>query len=123
MVEVSIKIKNMAQIRAAFNKAPALMTRNLNLAIRRTAITIEGRSKRNTPVLTGRLRASTYDRFSNLHGEIGTNTEYDSFVHEGTRFMRARPYLRQAVEQSGGDSDRFFRQAVQDTLDAVARET
>lgn len=123
MPNIQIKIKNLPQIRAAFAKAPRLMARNLDLAIRKTVITIEGDSKRNTPVRTGRLRSSTYSRFSSLKGEIGTNTDYDRFVHEGTRFMRGRPYLRMAVESNETTTERFFTEAVQNTLNEIGRLT
>lgn len=123
MPDIQIKIKNLAQIKAAFDRSPRLMIRYLNLAIRKTTLTIEADSKRNTPVKTGRLRASTFSRFSILKGEVGTNTTYDRFVHEGTRFMSARPYLRLAVESNQSNTDRFFTTAVQRVLNDIGRMT
>jgi HK97 gp10 family phage protein len=76
---------------------------------------------RNTPVLTGRLRASTASRFTNLAGEVGTHTNYDIFVHEGTKFMKARPYLRDAVEEESGAVIEFFHSAVQNVLDKIGK--
>lgn len=123
MPDISIKITNLPQIKRAFGMAPQIMARNLNMAIRKTVINIGGKSRRNTPVDTGRLRASTYERFSNLRGEVGTNTEYDRFVHFGTRFMRARPYLRDAVNSEEANTNRLFEQAVQNTLNQVGKMT
>lgn len=121
-MQVSIKITNLNEIRAAFSKAPQIMTVNLQKAIQRSILRIGARSRRNTPVRTGRLRASHYERFySTLKGEVGTNTSYDLFVHEGTRFMRGRPFLRFAVEQEQTSVDNEFKHAVQDTLDKIAR--
>lgn len=122
MPQVSIKITNLPEIRAAFSKAPQLMAKELDIAIRKTVLTIQGRSMANTPVLTGRLRASTSSQFGVLKGEVGTHTNYDIFVHDGTRFMKARPYLRDAVEESAQDTDRFFSQSVQNVLDQIGRE-
>lgn len=123
MADIQIRIKNIKEIRAAFAKSPALMSKNLNISIRQAILTIGRDSRRFTPVDTGRLRASTYEQFSNLKGEIGTKTEYDIFVHEGTRFMKGRPYLRQSVEMHNMDTDRFMTQGVQKTLDEIARAT
>lgn len=123
MPEISIRIKNIAEIKRAFAMAPSLMAKELNVAISQVVLTIGRKSRQNTPVDTGRLRASTYERFGNLRGEVGTNTEYDLFVHEGTRFMRSRPYLRQAVNASDSETQRFFGDAVQRTLDKIGRET
>lgn len=118
---MKIKIKNLAQIRAAFWKSPRLITKNLNQAIKRVAIQINRDSRRFTPVDTGRLRASHYERFANLKAIIGTNTEYDFFVHEGTGFMKARPYLKNAIEVNEGFIDAEFEYAVEKTLDEIAR--
>lgn len=123
MANIHVEIKNIRQIRAAFARSPALMARNLNASIRQAVLTIGRDSRRFTPVDTGRLRASTYERFSNLRGEIGTNTEYDIFVHEGTRFMRGRPYLRKSVEMNQMGVDRLMTEAVQKTLDQIGRAT
>lgn len=122
MAQIEIKITNLAQIRSAFNKAPTLMKSELNTAIKKTIFTIQRKSMINTPVLTGRLRASTRSLFADLRGEVGTNTNYDIFVHEGTRFMKARPYLRTAVEDTKEDIDRNFKDAVQNVLDKIGSE-
>lgn len=121
MPEIKVKITNARQIQSAFYRAPRLMTKNLNVAIQKTILTIDRKSKLNTPVDTGRLRASHYTQFSNLSGTVGTRTGYDIYVHEGTRFMKSRPYLRNAVEKSSEDVDKFFTEAVDKTLNEIAR--
>lgn len=120
MPNVNITITNIAQIKRAFDVAPNEMTRQLNNAIKKTILTIQSKSMVNTPVATGRLRASTASIFADLKGEVGTHTNYDVFVHEGTRFMKGRPYLKDAVESSNFETERFFKEAVQNTLDKIA---
>lgn len=123
MAEIAIRITNLTDIKRAFAMAPILMARELNTSIRRVVLQIGRESRMATPVDTGRLRASTYERFSNLKGEVGTNTDYDIFVHEGTRFMRGRPYLRNAVERNEQTTDREFTSAVQKVLQEIGRKT
>lgn len=120
MSDINITITNLPQIKRAFDVAPFEMTKQLNLAIRKTILKIQAKSMINTPVLTGRLRASTASTFGDLRGEVGTHTNYDIFVHEGTRFMKGRPYLRDAVDESSDDTDKYFQEAVQNTLDKIA---
>lgn len=122
MVNVKVKITNLREIKDAFNKAPKRMTKALNKAIQQSIFTIERQSKINTPVRTGFLRASHRSLFSNLRGEVGPTASYSIFVHEGTRFMRARPFLMEAVQSSDSQVQGFFKQAVQDTLDDIARD-
>jgi HK97 gp10 family phage protein len=121
MPNIQITITNADQIKNAFTKAPALMTKELSTAIKKVVLNISAQSMRNTPVKTGRLRGSTYTKFEPLKGEVGTNVKYDKFVHEGTRFMSARPYLRRAVESEQSDTDRYFTQAVENVLNNIAR--
>lgn len=66
--------------------------------VTKLAFTIERFAKQVTPVKTGRLRASI--GVSNPLGGaneavafVQTNVYYAIFVHEGTRYMRARPFM------------------------------
>lgn len=121
MPSIQIEITNIRQIRDAFDKAPREMTKELNTAIKKSIFTIQGRSMINTPVKTGRLRASTRSRFESLKGEVGTNTTYDIFIHDGTRFIKARPYLSDAVDESQDQVEDFFQKAVENVLEAIGR--
>lgn len=123
MPEIAIKITNLPQIKRAFGMAPTLMTAELNKAIQKSVLRISYDSRRLTPVDTGRLRASTYEKFGQLQGEVGTNTTYDIFVHEGTRFMAGRPYLRKSVEMNNSNVQGYFETAVQVVLDKIGRAT
>ncbi len=91
-------------------------------------------------VRTGRLlmsiRTGLDYRTGSLFGEVGPNTtnypgydttsrgqHYAIFVHEGTRFMRARPFLANAVKSAQPEIDRLFKEAAQNTLDRIALDT
>lgn len=123
MPEIKIKIVNLPQIKAAFGASKLLMTKELNKAIGLSVFRISADSRRGTPVDTGRLRSSTYERLSNLRGEVGTMTNYDIFVHEGTRYFRGRPYLRKSVESNQGNVEGYFETAVQNVLDKIGKAT
>lgn len=120
-MDVKIKIKNLPQIRSAFMRSPRIMARNLNQAIRNVVVRIEGDSRRNTPVRTGFLRASHNSRFGNLEGVIDVKADYAPFVHFGTRFQRAQPFLQRAVDENENYIDKKFKEAVDDTLTWIAR--
>lgn len=120
---ISFKITNLPQIKAAFNKAPQLMASELNTAIKKSLFIVQAKSMRNTPVDTGRLRASTKSKFSNLKGEVGTNTNYDYYVHWGTRYQSAQPYLLTAIEDSDEEVERYFTKAVDNVLNKIGKAT
>jgi len=121
MSKINIEIKNAKEIKMAFLKSPAVMTKNLNSAITRVAYKVGRDSRRFTPVDTGRLRSSTYEKIGNLRAVIGTKTSYDIYVHDGTRFMKARPFLANSVEVNQGFTDTEFSHAVEKTLDSIVR--
>lgn len=120
-MDVQIKIKNLAQIRAAFLLSPALMKKNLAKAIAVSTFKVGRNSRINTPVDTGRLRASTRERVTPFKGVVSTNVSYSTFVHEGTRYMRGRPFLRNALESNEPFIQEQFRKATQDTLNTIGR--
>lgn len=120
---IAIKITNLSEIRAAFATAPFQMTTQLNIAIKKTLLNIQRSSMINSPVRTGRLRASHSSEFGNLKGQVGTHVNYDIFVHNGTRYQRAQPYLKDAVESTNEDTEKFFTDAVQNVLTNIASKT
>lgn len=69
----------------------------------RLGIKIQSSARRKCPVDTGRLRSSIgVTQKATSAGavtSIGTNVEYGLYVHEGTRFMTGRPFLRDALNE------------------------
>lgn len=54
----------------------------------------------NTPVDTGNLKNNkTINTGSNGQGFVHWHAEYAGFVHNGTRYMAARPFIAEAVAQ------------------------
>ena len=64
------------------------------------ALRVEGRAKILAPVDTGRMRAAGYTAPSReVEGawDVVFPVSYTIFVHNGTRFMAARPFLVEAL--------------------------
>jgi HK97 gp10 family phage protein len=60
-------------------------------------------AKGRCPVDTGNLRSSIrLDLLSNGEAEVSANTEYAGYVHDGTRYVPARPFLRDALTEEVG---------------------
>jgi HK97 gp10 family phage protein len=68
------------------------------------ALFVVGEVKRRTPVDTGYLRGSIAYTIIQTGGKyilrIYTNVEYAIYVHEGTRRMQGRPFIRDGIEQN-----------------------
>lgn len=126
MPTVHVKIKNIEQIRHAFGQAPKLMNDELKEAFNRSAVTVQRESMQRTPVLTGRLRAShTFTRSgigTQMRAEIYPTANYGIFVHEGTRFMHSRPFLKEGLDASTQEIQDNFTRAVQNVFDKIGRQ-
>lgn len=148
MSEIKIEIKNLPEIKAAFGKAPAQMTKELNSAIQRIVFYIRGQAQRKVNVKTGILRSSAYTNFSPLRGETGFRANYAAAVHDGSKahIIKARgsgflywkgaahpvkqvnhpgykgnPFLKNAVDESEGMTDKWMTEAVQNVLEQIAK--
>lgn len=129
MAQMTIKIKNIDDIKRAFSEAPQIMNREMKIALTRSAITVQGQSMMNTPVLTGRLRSSHVFTVSGegigMRAEVYPTAEYGIFVHEGlgsNRLKGRRPFLEDALTQSTKDIQYDFTKAAQNTFDKIGRQ-
>jgi len=70
--------------------------------INKLAFGIERFGKQLSPVDTGRLRASIHvvPAGMDLKAIIATDTNYAVYVHEGTRYMRGRPFMEQGAKSA-----------------------
>lgn len=64
------------------------------------AFTVERISKIVSPIDTGRMRASIVTDVGNLKARIAPHVNYAIFVHEGTRFMKGRPFMSIGLSQA-----------------------
>lgn len=126
MAQFNIKIKNIDQIRHAFGQAPKLMNQEMKEALNKSAIRVQSESMQRTPVLTGRLRSShifaTSGSGMGMQAVVYPTAQYGIFVHEGTRFMKARPFLKDGLEASADEIQDYFTRAVQNVFDKIGRQ-
>lgn len=144
MLDVQITIKNKAQIKAAFDRAPGLMAIALPKAINQSLLFIGAAADKNlqSKVYDQPISASGYKRTGNLlgsvldpdrglllatpgiyKGHVGSGVGYGLFVEMGTRFMPARPFLKPAATESEMQVQKFFTDAVQGVLNVIGSAT
>lgn len=83
-----IEISNLDSIKDLLSKYPTRSREEFNKAIRKAVLAVERESKKNSPVDTGRLRASHQVRISELEGEVTPTVNYAIYVHENPRAGR-----------------------------------
>jgi HK97 gp10 family phage protein len=136
---ISLKAKGFSELESTLRRLPVrLARRSLSSAVGAAATVVAAEARRRAPVDTGRLRSNIY-RFKlrgrqtdhsvaygvsvRTKGKSGTakNAFYWRFVEFGTRFVRARPFLRPGFEASKGRAVAKMREQLAKRLVADVR--
>lgn len=123
MTTFNIHIEGLDKFIAALNQSPKIVKKYLNNAIRKSIIDIQSTAVPITPIDTGRLRSSYEIEFGDLRGSTGPTAEYAIYVHEGTRYMKGRPFLKQALENSIGKIEQTMTSQLNQALEEIARKS
>lgn len=89
-MEIRLELKNLKELKAAFEKAPAIATEEYARALERSARKIEGDAKRNAPVNKqaggGTLRQLISSRMQGkTSAVVESKASYSAYVDQGTR--------------------------------------
>lgn len=103
-----------------FDRMPEKVKQSIGEALAKSAFTIERYAKMEAPVDTGRLRSAiitemTPSRYP-TRATITPFVNYAIFVHEGTRFIRANPFMERAKQRGESEVQQFFSDALDDGL-------
>lgn len=123
-MQITINVGAGKNIAAAFRSFPEIVAPFLRDASMKSAFQVERYAKLVTPVDTGRLRASIATSLGVLNRGITsivqTNVNYAIYVHEGTRFLRSRPFMKQGVDRAKPEIEKFYQKAVDNAMQKVA---
>ncbi len=112
-MQVAVEIVGLNKLVQDYNGAPQVIKEELNRAVKFAAVRIQREAKIEAPVDTGNLRSQI--RFTNLtngRGTVGSYAQYSIYVHEGTRHMKANPFMDRALNSSRADLNVIFSKAV-----------
>lgn len=71
----------------------------IDTAITKFVLDVDAHATSETPVDTGYLMNSKTIELEPGHGQISWGADYAGYVHDGTRYMAARPFAADAVEK------------------------
>ena len=121
MAIITFKINGFSQLQKNFRKAPQVTFKELNKAIKIIGWMVTRKAKEVTPVLTGALRGSIRPSFQPLKTIIEPHKNYGIYVHEGTKHMKPRPFLKWGLENSVTDIETTLSRAVQKVLNIISK--
>ena len=98
--KVNVRIIGLDKLKTKFNRmkstSDSVMTRQIHLAAERIA----ERANREVPVDTGRLLRSIDVELRNKFATVKVDAPYARYVEEGTKYMRAQPYILKHIKPS-----------------------
>ena len=133
MANIEIQIKNGDALIRAFRQAPDIMAKELQDAILQLGAFTVGEVKKTItagaemwkpPIKTGAMRRGIQIRQSGELKVIITPsdiTPYALFVHEGTRFMKARPFFDITARHSQKDIEKFFIKSIDSAVSKIIK--
>lgn len=98
MIGLTIKI-DADKAKDFFGRLPKEVAKAIDIGLQKAAFIIEGRAKELSPVDTGRMRGSIITSLVPLQATVAPYTNYAVYVHEGTKFMKGRPFMTEAARQ------------------------
>jgi len=112
-MEFRVKLDDLQDFKKTLKRLPRDLNKEIGKAMRKSILLIEKKAKPITPVDTGRLRASIRPDFIRTYeGAIAPHTDYAIYVHEGTRYMKGRPFMTKALQQSSESIEGLFKSAI-----------
>ena len=103
MITIHLNFENEKDIMKLVDEYPKTINENIKDTFKKVLEEIEKYAKMNAPVDTGRLHQDIRAEFksSELEGVVFNDVNYSVYVHEGTRKMKARPYILNAIRNRG----------------------
>lgn len=124
MVDIKISVPGINEARKAFAAFPEIVGPHLRNASMKSAFVIEGNAKKLSPVDTGRMRASIATSLGikdkGITSIVQTNVKYAIYVHEGTKYQKAQPFMKRGADQSRSKIGDIYESEINQALKKVA---
>lgn len=114
-IEINISVDAKETLKY-MDRLPENIKKAIGDALAKSAFTVERYMKMNAPVDTGRLRSSIFTELTPsiypTRATISPHVFYAIFINEGTRFIRANPFVTKTAQQAESEVQNFFDEAL-----------
>jgi len=97
-VEIEMRIEGLLELRQKLSQLDSGLRLHVQEAMQSEAEAMKNVARSRCPVRTGRLRDSIYARVQDWIIRLGAAVPYAVYQEFGTRYIRARRFLSDAVE-------------------------
>lgn len=119
-MKFAVTVEGLKEIVSGLHSMKGRMAQTLSEGMREAAFLVEAAGKKqittgsNRAIKTGYLRSSiAVQSIMPLRATVVAAANYGIYVHEGTRFMRARPFLAAGLKDAVPEIERVFGKRVQ----------
>ncbi len=114
-MDISVQV-DISKAKAYFDSLPSWIQSGINRANWASAQFITREAKLTAPVDTGFLRNSVRPTVYDGYATVGAYTGYARFVHYGTRYMRGRPFITNAINSNIMKIRNFYAREISKVL-------
>lgn len=123
-MEIKVQIKpNVDQLVKRFEGFEQILLQNLRDAIWGYALLVERGAKTFSPVDTGRMRSSIGVTFKiadkGLSATVAPHVDYAFYVHEGTRYMKGRPFMEWGLNAYRREGEQLINNKINDAINKL----
>lgn len=126
MQKLSIKITGLDELRSKISGIQSNIAQTLEEGMREAAFLVEAAGKRqitsgpNRAIKTGFLRSSIgVQSVMAYRATVVASAYYGIYVHEGTRYMRARPFLTAGLQDAAPGIEDIFGKRVNKLIETL----
>lgn len=126
MSEINVSINpSIEKLVRNFHGFESILISKLREAVEGYGYLIERGSKMFSPVDTGRMRSSIGVSLGlspkDIKSITSPNVDYAIYVHEGTRYIKARPFMKWGLDAYRREGDRLVIQKVKEATEELAK--
>ena len=119
-VEMEMHIDGIPELREKLNRLDEGMKRNVQEAMQFEADAMRNAARARCPVRTGRLRDSIYAKVRDWVIQLGATAPYAIYQELGTRYIRPREFLKNAVSLRMQSLINRINRAIQQSIEEAS---
>lgn len=125
MADQVFQIKGVEKLRRALRDSPQIAAPLIRDALQKSAFDVVAKTIPITPIDTGALRVSIERGVivKQTQATISSDKNYAIYVHEGTRYMQGRPFLKRGLAKTKQQIKKNFADATNKLMKAIKFKT
>lgn len=123
---MKIQLIGMDRVMAHLGKIRSQLKSTLSAGMKEAAFIVEGKAKLqltsgpNRAIRTGYLRSSiAVTSVLPYEARVQAAAGYGIYIHEGTRYMKARPFMRDGLKDATPDIEKIFGKRIKSLVETI----